>query len=157
MQKFPMTEEGFRALKGEIARLQNEERPKVIQAIEEARAHGDLSENAEYHAAKESQRLLEHRIAEIDEKIHHAEVIRPETLSGDNVKFGAKVTIRDEASGKEITYQIVGVDEADVDKGQISLEAPVAKALLGQSKGDKVEVATPNGGRAYTITDITYR
>lgn len=154
--KVPMTEEGYRGLRAELQRLKDEERPVVIRALEEARAHGDLSENAEYHAAKERQRHVEGRIAEIEDKLHHAEVIRPDRLSGDEVKFGAHVTIRD-GDGDETSYRIVGADEADVDEGLISLESPVAKALLGRRKGDTVKVAAPGGGREYTITAISYQ
>ncbi len=157
MPKVPMTEDGYRTLRQELDRLKNAERPAVIAAVAEARAHGDLSENAEYHAAKEKQGRIESRIATLTERLSMAEVIRSEELSGDEVRFGAWVTIRDVTDGVEDTYQIVGSDEANLDLDQISLESPIAKALLGKRKGMAVQVETPGGQRNYTVTEVTYR
>lgn len=157
MPKVPMTEEGYRALRQELNLLKNEQRPAIIAALAEARAHGDLSENAEYHAAKEKQGRIEARIAMLSRRLGMAEVIRSDELSGDEVRFGAWVTIRDATNGVEDTYQIVGSDEADLDLDQISLESPIAKALLGKRKGMSVEVETPGGTCSYTVTEVSYR
>ena len=157
MPKVPMTEEGYRALRQELDVLKNEQRPAIIAALAEARAHGDLSENAEYHAAKEKQGRIEARIAMLSRRLGLAEVIRAEELTGDEVRFGAWVTIRDTANGVEDTYQIVGSDEANLDLDQISLESPIAKALLGKRKGMSVEVETPGGTYSYTVTEVSYR
>lgn len=152
-----MTEEGYRALRQELETLKNAERPAIIAALTEARAHGDLSENAEYHAAKEKQGRVEARIATLTQRLGMAEVIRSEEFSGDEVRFGAWVTIKDTADGFEDTYQIVGSDEANLDLDQISLESPIAKALLGKRKGMSVAVETPGGIRNYTVTEVSYR
>ena len=157
MQKFPMTAEGLAKLEEELRHLKGEERPAVIRAISEARAHGDLSENAEYHAARERQSFIEGRIAELEAVIPSVEVIDVGKLSGDQVKFGARVTIVDEESEEQKTYRIVGAHEADMKTGSISLSSPLAKALIGKKVGDSVEVPAPGGARAYEITDVRFR
>src|SRR5215204_2281208 len=157
MNKIPMTTDGYSRLREEIKRLKAEERPAVIRAIAEARAHGDLSENAEYHAARERQSFVEGRIAELETVIPSVEVIDVAKLSGDQVKFGARVTIIDEESEEEKTYRIVGAHEADMKVGTISLSSPLAKALIGKKVGDSVEVPAPGGARAYEITDVQFR
>lgn len=151
-----MTAEGYTALDAELKRLKTEERPAVIQAIAEARAHGDLSENAEYHAAKEQQGWTEARVSELEDKISRAEIIDISKLSGDTVKFGAKVTLVDEDSEDEASYQIVGEFEADVKKGKISISSPIARAIIGKKKGDSVEVNTPGGGKSYEILKVKW-
>ncbi len=156
MEKVPMTIGGHQALKDELQRRQSADRPAIIQAISEARAHGDLSENAEYHAAKEQQSLNEGRIAELEDMLSRAEVIDVSKLSGDTVKFGATVELADEDTDEEKTYQIVGDQEADVKAGKISISSPIARALIGKSEGDSVEVAAPGGARAYEILSIKY-
>jgi transcription elongation factor GreA len=157
VQKFPMTAEGLAKLEEELKQLKVEERPAVIRAIAEARAHGDLSENAEYHAARERQSFVEGRIAELETVVPLVEVIDVAKLSGDQVKFGARVTIIDEESEEEKTYRIVGAHEADMKVGTISLSSPLAKALIGKKIGDSVEVPAPGGARAYEITDVQFR
>jgi transcription elongation factor GreA len=157
MNKEPMTAAGYRRLEDELRRLKGEERPSVIKAIEEARAHGDLSENAEYHAAKERQAFIEGRVAELEDKISRAEVIDPTTLSGDTVMFGATVKIVDEDTDEEATYQIVGAEEADIKKGLLSIAAPLARGLIGKSVGDSVDVQTPKGPRSYEILSLSYK
>ena len=137
--------------------LKQAERPRIIRAIEEARAHGDLSENAEYHAAKEAQSWNETRIQELEDKLSRAEVIDPTKLSGDTVKFGAKLTLIDEDTDSEIKYQIVGDFEADVKKGRISISSPIARALIGKRQGDSVEVSTPGGGKSYEIKKVVWK
>ena len=156
MDKIPMTEAGHAAMMDEIKHLKSVERPRIIRAIEEARSHGDLSENAEYHAAKEQQGWTEARVAELEDKISRAEVIDISKLSGDTVKFGAKVTLVDEDTDDESAYQIVGEFEADVKKGLISVSSPIARAIIGKRKGDSVEVATPGGGKSYEILKVRY-
>jgi transcription elongation factor GreA len=156
MEKVPMTSEGYKALEDEIRFLKSVERPRIIKAISEARAHGDLSENAEYHAAKEQQGLNESRVAELEDKISRAEVIDVSKLSGDTVKFGAAVTVVDEDTDEEATYQIVGELEADVKKGRISITSPLARALIGKSAGDTVEVVTPGGGKSYEVLKVAF-
>src|SRR5208282_26118 len=151
MEMLPMTLAGFAALEAELKRRQQEERPRIIQMISEARAHGDLSENAEYHAAKESQSLNEGRIAELEDKLSRAEVIDVSKLSGKTVKFGATVTVVDEDTEEEKRYQIVGEAEADVKSGRVSITSPIARALIGKKAGDTVEVKTPGGGKSYEI------
>ena len=141
MQRIPMTAEGHAALEAELKNLKSVERPLVIQAIAEAREHGDLSENAEYHAAKDRQSLIEGRIMELEDKIGRADVIDTSRLIGDTVKFGATVTVMDEDSEEEATYKIVGDDEADVSVGKISISSPLSRALIGKEEGDVVEVA----------------
>ncbi|MEQ9143707.1 MAG: transcription elongation factor GreA [Parvibaculaceae bacterium] len=157
MEKVPMTSGGHAVLEAELKRLKNEERPRIIQAISEARAHGDLSENAEYHAAKEAQGHNEARIHELEDKLARADVIDVSKLSGDTVKFGATVTVVDEDTDKEHNYQIVGDDEADVSLGKISVSSPIARSLIGKEVGDSVEVNTPGGGKSYEILKIAYK
>ena len=154
MERVPMTIEGFRTLEAELHRLKSEERPRIIQPISEARAHGDLSENAEYHAAKEQQGLNEARVADLEDRISRADVIDPSKLSGNTVKFGATVTLDDEDSGDKVKYKIVGDSEANVRDGKISIYSPIARALIGKSKGDSAEVTTPKGARSYEILKI---
>ncbi|MEF2073310.1 transcription elongation factor GreA [Consotaella aegiceratis] len=156
MEKVPMTMGGFETLKEELRRRQQEERPRIIAAISEARSHGDLSENAEYHAAKESQSLNEGRIAELEDLTARAEVIDVSKLSGDKVKFGATVKLVDEDTEEEKVYQIVGDQEADVKSGRISISSPIARALIGKSEGDTVEVSAPGGARSYEILTVSW-
>ena len=151
-----MTGEGYRSLDEELKRLKTLERPAVIAAISEARAHGDLSENAEYHAAKERQGWIEGRIAEIEDKISRAQVIDVSKLSGSTVKFGATVSVVDEDTEESARYQIVGEHEADVKEGRISLSSPLSRAMIGKSVGDVVEVSTPGGIKAYEITKVEW-
>jgi transcription elongation factor GreA len=151
-----MTAEGYASLEREVRRLKSEERPRIIQAIAEAREHGDLSENAEYHAAKEQQSLNEARVADIEDKLSRAQVIDVSKLSGDTVKFGATVTIVDEETDEELRYQIVGDDEADVKQGRIAINSPIARALIGKSVGDSVEVVTPKGSKDYEILKVEF-
>ncbi len=155
-EKFPMTAEGYARLEQELKHLKSQARPEVIKAIAEAREHGDLSENAEYHAARERQSFIEGRVAELEDKISRAQVIDPTKLSGDTVKFGATVTVADEDTDEEMTYQIVGELEADVKAGKIAVTSPIARALVGKAEGDSVEVATPKGAKAYEIVKISY-
>jgi transcription elongation factor GreA len=157
MDKVPMTAEGHAALDAELKRLKTVERPTVIQAIAEARSHGDLSENAEYHAAKERQSFIEGRVAELEDKLARAQVIDVSRLGGDTVKFGATVTVLDEDSGDKANYKIVGEDEADVRAGKISISSPIARALIGKEVGDVVEVAAPGGARSYEILKIKWK
>lgn len=154
--KVPMLAEGYRALEAELKNLKSVERPAVVQAIEEARAHGDLSENAEYHAAKEKQGHIEGRIMELEGKISRAQVIDPQSLSGETVVFGATVTMLDE-NDDEVIYQIVGADEGDVKIGRISYQSPIARALIGRRVEDEVEVKAPGGERYYEITKIEFK
>ncbi|OYX35826.1 MAG: transcription elongation factor GreA [Caulobacterales bacterium 32-69-10] len=156
MEKVPMTAEGYKALDEELKRLKTTERPAVISAISEARAHGDLSENAEYHAAKERQGWIEGRIAEIEDKISRAQVIDVSKLSGKQVKFGATVTVVDEDTEDEARYQIVGEHEADVKQGRLSLTSPLARGMIGKEQGDVVEVMTPAGVKAYEILKVEW-
>ena len=157
MEKVPMTIEGFKKLEAELHRLKVEERPRIIQQISEARDHGDLSENAEYHAAKDAQGMNEAKVAELEDKISRAEVIDPAKLSGSTVKFGATVTLEDEDSSDKVKYKIVGEHEANVREGKISITSPIARALIGKSKGDSAEVTTPRGARSYEILKIEYK
>ena len=156
MEKVPMTSAGFEQLKEELRRRQQEERPRIIAAISEARAHGDLSENAEYHAAKESQSLNEGRISELEDYTARAEVIDVSKLSGEKIKFGATVKLIDEDTEEEKVYQIVGDQEADVKQGRISISSPIARALIGKEVGDSIEVVAPGGSKAYEILAITW-
>ncbi len=151
-----MTGEGYRVLDEELKRLKTQERPSVIASIAEARSHGDLSENAEYHAAKERQGWIEGRIAEIEDKMARAQVIDVSKLSGKQVKFGATVTVVDEDTEDEARYQIVGEHEADVKSGRLSLTSPLARSMMGKEKGDMVEVSTPSGVKAYEILNIEW-
>jgi transcription elongation factor GreA len=156
VEKVPMTVGGHAALTEELRRRQQEERPRIIQMISEARAHGDLSENAEYHAAKESQSLNEGRVAELEDKLSRAEVIDVSKLSGSTVKFGATVTVVDEDTEEEKRYQIVGEAEADVKSGRVSITSPIARAMIGKKAGDTVEVKTPGGGKSYEILTVAF-
>jgi transcription elongation factor GreA len=155
-RSIPMTDEGYRNLQEELKRLVRVERPKVVQDIAEARDHGDLSENAEYDAAKNNQGFIEGRIKELNDKIARAEVITPTTLAGDKVLFGATVTLFDIDIENEVTYQIVGEDEADIKKGKISVTSPVGRALIGRMLDSEVRIAVPSGVKIYEITDIRY-
>jgi transcription elongation factor GreA len=151
-----MTAPGLVALEDELRMLKAEERPAIIRAIAEARSHGDLSENAEYHAARERQSFVEGRIAELEEITSAAEVIDPATLSGDTVKFGANILLLDEDTEKEVKYQIVGMYEADIKQSRLSITSPLAKALIAKKVGDTVSVPAPSGDRTYEILKITY-
>ncbi|MEJ0066668.1 MAG: transcription elongation factor GreA [Caulobacteraceae bacterium] len=156
MEKVPMTGEGYQSLDDELKRLKTLERPSVIAAIAEARLHGDLSENAEYHAAKDRQGWIEGRIAEIEDKIARAQIIDVSKLSGSQVKFGATVSVVDEDTEESARYQIVGEHEADVRSGKISIASPIARAMIGKEPGDVVEVNTPGGVKAYEILKIEW-
>ncbi|KAF0174539.1 MAG: transcription elongation factor GreA [Alphaproteobacteria bacterium] len=152
-----MTAEGHAALDAELKRLKTVERPSVIQAISEARQHGDLSENAEYHAAKERQSFIEGRLLELEDKLARAQVIDISRLGGNTVKFGATVSVLDEDSGDKANYKIVGEDEADVRAGKISISSPIARAMIGKEVGDVVEVAAPGGAKSYEILKIKWK
>src|SRR5262249_2199990 len=154
MEKFPMTAAGYSRLEAELKQRKSIDRPAVIQAISEARAHGDLSENAEYHAAKEKQSFIEGRIKELEAVISRANVIDVSSLSADTVKFGATVTLVDEETEEESKYQIVGEHEADLKEKRISMTAPLARALIGKKKGDSIEVNTPKGSKSYEVLAI---
>jgi transcription elongation factor GreA len=156
MNKVPMTNEGFEALKEELRWRQQEERPRIIEAIAEARSHGDLSENAEYHAAKEQQSLNEGRVGELEDLVARAEVIDISKLSGDKIKFGATVALLDEDTEEEKTYKIVGDQEADVKAGRISISSPIARALIGKEVGYTIEVNEPGGARGYEIVKVQF-
>ena len=156
MEKIPMTATGFESMENELKQLKSVERPSVIKAISSAREHGDLSENAEYHAAKERQAFIESRVMELEDKISRAQVIDISKLSGEDVKFGATVKLVDEDTDEEISYQIVGEIEADVKSGRISIGSPLAKALIGKTIGDSIEVNTPGGGKSYEILEVAY-
>jgi transcription elongation factor GreA len=157
MDKIPMTAAGYAVLEGELKHRQQIERPRIIQQITDARTHGDLSENAEYHAAKESQSLNEGRIAELEDRLARAEVIDVSKLSGDTIKFGATVTLIDEDTDERRVWQIVGEPEADAKKGRISITSPLARALIGKTKGTTVEVVTPGGAKAYEVKKVEWR
>lgn len=157
MDMVPMTVEGFKKLEAELHRLKAEERPRIIAQISEARAHGDLSENAEYHAAKEAQGLNEARVADLEDKLSRAEIIDISKLSGDTVKFGATVSLEDEESGDKVKYMIVGEHEANVKEGRISINSPIARALIGKAKGEVCEVNTPRGSRSYEVLKVEFR
>jgi transcription elongation factor GreA len=156
MEKVPITHNGFSALEEELRQRQQVERPRIIQAISEARALGDLSENAEYHAAKEAQSMNEGRILELESLISRAEIIDIAKLSGDRVKFGATVKLVDEDTDETKTYQIVGEPEADVRSGRVSVTSPIARALMGKTVGDTVEVTTPGGGKSYEVVGVAF-
>jgi transcription elongation factor GreA len=156
MERIPMTAGGLKALEDEINHLKTVERPSVIRMIEEARAHGDLSENAEYHAAKERQAFIEGRVMELEDKVGRADVIDVSKLSGTTVKFGATVTVVDEDTDAEMKFQIVGDLESDAKKGRISISSPIARALIGKTKGDTVEVSAPGGARSYEILKVQF-
>ena len=156
MDKVPMTKRGYVKLQEELKQLRNIERPAVIQAIATAREHGDLSENAEYHAAKEKQSFIEGRVREIEYKVSRAQVIDIKELTGDDIKFGATVLLADADTDEESTFQIVGVDESDVTEGLLSVTSPLARALIGKSEGDSVDVSTPSGGKSYEVVSVRY-
>ena len=156
VEKVPMTQSGFAKLQEELRWRQQEERPRIIEAISEARAHGDLSENAEYHAAKEAQSHNEGRIGEVEDYVARAEVIDLSKMSGSKIKFGATVKLIDEDTEENKTYQIVGDQEADVKQGRISISSPIARALIGKGEGDTVEVAAPGGARSYEIIELRW-
>ncbi len=155
MEKLPLTRAGQQTLDAELRKLKTTERPAIIRAIAEAREHGDLSENAEYHSAREKQSFIEGRIKELEAILSRADVIDPTKLSG-SVKFGATVTFVDEDTDEERTYQIVGEPEADLEKGRLNLKSPLARALIGKDEGDSVEVQSPGGARSYEILSIRY-
>ncbi|MGL4395541.1 MAG: transcription elongation factor GreA [Hyphomicrobium sp.] len=157
MERVPMTIAGFQNLEVELQRLKAVERPRIIAAISEARAHGDLSENAEYHAAKEQQGLNEARVAELEDKISRAEVIDTSRLSGETIKFGATVHLEDEDTGDKVKYTIVGDVEANLRDGKISISSPIARALIGKTKGESVEVTTPKGSRSFQVLKIEWK
>ena len=156
MNRLPMTSDGYNRLQEEIKRLKSVERPAIIRAIAEARTHGDLSENAEYHAARERQSFIEGRLMELEDKVARAEVIDTSKLSGSLIKFGATVTLADEETDEEQTFVIVGEDEADVKGGKLSVASPLARALIGKGKGDSVEVSTPRGAKSYEVVTVAF-
>src|SRR5713226_4775624 len=157
MEKLPMTAAGYATLENELKHRQQVERPRIIQQITDARTHGDLSENAEYHAAKESQSLNEGHIADLEDKLARADVIDVSKLSGDSIKFGATVTLVDEDTAQKKVWQIVGEPEADAKQGKISITSPVARALINKKKGETVEVVAPGGAKAYEIAKVEWR
>ena len=156
MNKIPMTAEGFNRLREELKRLKTVDRPAIIRAIAEARDHGDLAENAEYHAARDRQSFIEGRVIELEDKVARAEVIDVSKLSGSSIKFGAKVTLADEETEEEQTFQIVGEDEADIKSGRLSVTSPLARALIGKGQGDSVEVSTPRGPKSYEVVTVDF-
>jgi len=156
MEKVPMTQTGFTRMEEELKRLKSVERPSIIQALEEARAHGDLSENAEYHAAKERQAFVESRIADLGSKVSRAQIIDTSSLAGKTVKFGATVTVMDEDDDAKLSFQIVGEDEANIKEHRLSVQSPLARALIGKSVGDEVEVTTPSGGKFYELLKVQF-
>jgi transcription elongation factor GreA len=156
MEKIPMTPGGLVTLEDELRTLKQVERPAVIRAIAEAREHGDLSENAEYHAAREKQSFIEGRVTELEDIISRAQVIDVSTLSGNTVRFGATVTLADEDNDDESIYQIVGQHEADISAGRLSVHSPLARALIGKQVGDSVEVSSPGGSRSYEVVDVRF-
>ncbi len=156
MEKIPMTQTGYTRLEKELKNLKSVERPAIIEAISEARAHGDLKENAEYAAAKEKQSFIEGRIQELEAVISRAEIIDVAAMTGDSIKFGATVTVVDEDTEEKITYQIVGDYEADIKRNLISTSAPIGRALIGKKLGASVEVATPKGARFYEVVSVEY-
>jgi transcription elongation factor GreA len=157
MEKLPITVEGLAQLEKDLYQLRSVERPRIIQQISEARAHGDLSENAEYHAAKEAQGMNEARVSDLEDKFSRAEVIDVSKLSGTTVKFGATVHLEDEDTGDKVKYKIVGETEANVKEGKISIASPIARALIGRSKGESCEVTTPKGQRSYEVLKIEWK
>ena len=156
MNKIPMTADGYNRLREELRHLKAVERPAIIRAIAEARTHGDLAENAEYHAARERQSFIEGRLAELEDKIARAEVIDTSKLSGSVVKFGATVTLADEETDEEQTFRIVGEHEADIRNGRLSVTSPLARALIGKGEGDSVEVSTPRGNKSYEVVTVAF-
>lgn len=157
MERLPMTVEGFKRLEEELHRLKSDERPRIIQQIAEARALGDLSENAEYHAAKEAQGMNEARVGDLEDRLSRAEVIDTSKLSGTTVKFGATVTLEDEDTRDKVKYKIVGEGESNVKDGKVSISSPIARALIGKAKGDVVEVTTPRGSKSYELQKIEWK
>lgn len=157
MERLPMTVEGFKRLEEELHRLKSDERPRIIQQISEARALGDLSENAEYHAAKEAQGMNEARVGDLEDRLSRAEVIDTSKLSGTTVKFGATVTLEDEDTGETVKYKLVGEGESNVKDGKVSITSPIARALIGKAKGDNVEVTTPRGSKSYELQKIEWK
>ncbi|MEI6984696.1 MAG: transcription elongation factor GreA [Rhodospirillaceae bacterium] len=157
MEKIPMTVAGYNRLQEELRALKTVERPAVIKAIAEAREHGDLSENAEYHAARERQSFIEGRVLELEDRISRAEVIDVTKLKGSAIKFGATVTVADEDTDEESVFQIVGQDESDIKNGFLSITSPLARALIGKVVGDNVEVTTPGGSKSYEVVSLAYR
>jgi transcription elongation factor GreA len=157
MEKVPMTAEGYTSLEAEIKNLKTAERPRIIKLIADARSHGDLSENAEYHAAKELQGITEARIADLEDKLSRADIIDVSKLKGDQVMFGATVTLIDEDTEDKVKYRIVGEIEGNVKEGKISITSPIARALLGKRKKDVVEVSTPGGGKSYEIVKVEFK
>ncbi len=157
VEKVPVTAAGYTALNEELKDLKSVQRPDVIRAIAEAREHGDLSENAEYHSARERQSFIEGRIKELEGLISRADVIDPSKLSGSTVKFGATVVVADEDTDEEKTFQIVGETEADIAHGKLNIKSPLARALIGKEEGDSVEVMTPGGGKSYEVVSVTFR
>lgn len=156
MDKIPLTKEGYARLEAKLKTLKSVERPTVIRAIAEAREHGDLSENAEYHAARERQSLIEGQIAELEDSLARADVIDVSLLAGKAIKFGARVTLADDDTGDKNTYQLVGQAEADIDRGLLAITSPLARALIGKQKGESVEVVTPKGSKLYEIVKVTF-
>jgi transcription elongation factor GreA len=156
MEKVPITRAGYDTLNAELKTMKDIERPAIIQAIAEARAHGDLSENAEYHSAKERQGLIEARIKELESLISRADVIDPTKMTGSTIRFGATVALVDENTDEESTYQIVGEPEADIAAGRLNMRSPLARALIGKEEGDTVEVTTPGGARSYEVLSVRY-
>ena len=156
IEKMPITAAGLHRLQEELRHLKTTERPAVIRAIAEAREHGDLSENAEYHAARERQSFIEGRVMELEDKLSRAEVIDVSKLSGDAVTFGATITLADEDTDEEVRYQIVGAEEADIAQGRLSITAPLARALIGKKVGDSVEVTTPRGSKSYEVVKVLF-
>ena len=157
MTKIPMTADGFQRLEEELRHLRQTERPAVIRQIAEAREHGDLSENAEYHAARERQSFIEGRFGELEDKISRAEIIDVSKLSGKQIKFGATITVVDEDTEEKNSYQIVGPDEADIREKRLSITSPLARAVIGKKVGDTVEVTTPNGSKSYEIVRVAFK
>ena len=157
MKRIPMTAAGLSLIETELKRLRTVERPAVIRAIAAAREHGDITENAEFHAAKERQAFIESRMAELEDKVSRADVIDVSKLSGKDIKFGATVRLSDEDTEERVTYQIVGEIEADIKKGRLAVTSPLARALIGKSKGESVEVDTPRGAKSYEIIKVSYR
>src|SRR5215472_12693729 len=157
MEKNPITPEGYARLRDELNQLRSVERPRIVQMIAVAREHGDLSENAEYHAARDRQSFIEGRVKELEDKLARAEVIDPSKLSGDRVAFGAKVRLSNTKTEEEVAYRIVGADEADLDAGTISITSPLARSLLGREVGDEVRVRMPGGERLYEILEVDFQ
>lgn len=156
MERVPMTTHGYQRLEAELHRLKSQERPRIIQAIAEARAHGDLSENAEYHSAKEAQGLNEAKVADLEDKLSRADIVDPKQLSGDTVKFGATVTLVDEDTDDKVRYQIVGDFEANLKEGKISISSPIARALIGKEEGEVATVQTPGGVRHWEVVAVEH-